>query len=106
MLLSQAIVGNSRYINNACLDKATQNNSFMISKSLDGHVQTLGNVVRVKKSTQNHSLSARLPRTFLNSQNISACLGIKLSKKESIKLLFIRYQCFCNFFNVFAGCGK
>ena len=39
---------------------------------LHGLIQTLGNVLRVKKSSQNHSPSARVSRVFLNprSRNI------------------------------------
>lgn len=33
-------------------------NYFMLSNNLDGLIQTLGNVARVKKSSQNHSPSA------------------------------------------------
>lgn len=36
--------------------------------------QTLGNVTRVKKTTQNRSPSARFSHAFLNSRNMSACM--------------------------------
>ena len=41
---------------------------------LDGLIQTLGKVARVKKSVKNHLPSARDSRAFLNSRNFPACL--------------------------------
>ena len=71
---------------NPCLDQVIQTRKFkgkfkhgkllfyktitLLFPCLDGLIQTLGNVARVKKSAQNHSPSARVSRAFLNSRNI------------------------------------
>jgi hypothetical protein len=49
---------------------------------LDGLIQTLGNVARVKKSAQNHSPTARVSRAFLNSRNIPARLDQAIQTRK------------------------
>ena len=66
---------------------------------MDGLIQTLGNVARVKKSAQNHSPSARVSRAFLNSRNIPACLDqaiqtkIRYYKDEIVYLAWVGGSC-------------
>ena len=43
---------------------------------------TLENLARVKKSSQNHSPSARVSRAFLNSRNIPACLDQAIQTRK------------------------
>ena len=80
MYITRALIG--RY---PCLDQAIQIRKTIVLllfyktitlwfPCLDGLIQTLGKVARVKKSPQNHSRSARVSRAVLNSRNIPACL--------------------------------
>jgi hypothetical protein len=48
-------------------------------RELDGLIQTLGNVARVKKSAQNH---CSVSRAFLNSRNIPTCLDQAIQTRK------------------------
>ena len=80
MYITRVLIGR-----NPCLDQAIQTRKTIVLllfyktitlwfPCLDGLIQTLGNVARVKKSEQNHLPLARVSLAFLNSRNIPACL--------------------------------
>ena len=69
MYITRALIGR-----NPRLDQAIHH--------LDGLIQTLGNVARVKKSAQNHSHLARVSCAFLNSRNIPACLDQAIQTRK------------------------
>jgi hypothetical protein len=88
MYITRALIGR-----NPCLDQAIQTRKMIVLllfyktmtlwfPCLDGLIQTLGNVARVKKSAQNHSPSARVSRAFLNSRNIAACLDQAIQTRK------------------------
>ena len=71
MYITRALIGR-----NPCLDQAIQTRKTIVLllfyktitlwfPCLDGLIQTLGNVARVKKNAQNHSPSARVRALFL-----------------------------------------
>jgi hypothetical protein len=78
---------------NPCLDEAIQTRKTIVLllfyktitlwfPYLDGLIQTLGNVARVKKRAQNRSPSARVSSAFLNSRNIPACLDQDIQTRK------------------------
>jgi hypothetical protein len=88
MYITRALIGR-----NPCLDQAIQTRKTIVLllfyktitlwfSCLDGLIQTLGNVARIKKSAQNHSPSARASRAFLNSRNIPACLDQAIQTRK------------------------
>ena len=88
MYITRVLIGR-----NPCLDQAIQTRKTIVLllfyktitlrfPCLDGLIQTLGNVARVKKSEQNHSPSARVSLAFLNSRNIPACLDQAIQTRK------------------------
>ena len=54
---------------------------------LDGLIQTLGKVARVKKSAKNHLPSVRVSSAFLNSEATFPRVWIRLSKHGNHKVI-------------------
>ena len=50
---------------------------------LEGLIETLGKVARVKKSAKNQTPSARVSHAFLNSRNFPACLDQAIQTRKS-----------------------
>ena len=80
MYITRALIGRNPFLDQAIQTRKTivlllfYKTITLWFPCLDGLIQTLGNVSRVKKSAQNHSPSARVSRAFLNTRNIPAYL--------------------------------
>jgi hypothetical protein len=92
MYITRALVGR-----NPCLDQAIQTRKTIVLllfyktitlwfSCLDGLIQTLGNVAQVKKSSQNHSPSARVRALFLTLATFPR-VWIKPSNTETINII-------------------